>query len=306
MLESPGATGRAREDRVRAEEREDAAVAYEREREDEKLANERAALERDVSALLSRERTETDERLLLERIRADAEIGSRDDFLAMVSHDLRGMLNGIALSGALLTNLDADERTREALSREGRRIQRFVGRMSRLIGDLLDVSRLEAGKLEVILAPDDPAKLVQEAVDTARPSAEANGIALTCDAPPASVRAWYDPERILQVLANLIGNALKFTARGGRIDVSVRKTGDEVCFTVADTGCGISPEKLEHIFERFSQGSERDRSGLGLGLYISKRIVDAHGGRLSVESRPGEGSRFHFALPAAPAPAPGP
>lgn len=301
-LDSTHAKAPAREERVRAEEREDAAVATERASQDKKLARERAALERDVGALLRRERSETDERLLLERIRADVEIGSRDDFLAMVSHDLRGILHGIAMSGALLANIDADERTREAIRHEGRRIERFVGRMNRLIGDLLDISRLEAGKLEVILAVDDPAKLVQEAVDTARPLAEAKGLTLTCEAPGVSVRAWYDRERILQVLANLIGNALKFTSRGGRVDVSVREDGDEVCFLVADTGCGIPTEKLEEIFERFSQGSERDRSGLGLGLYISKRIVDAHAGRLWVESQPGEGSRFHFALPAAPPP----
>ncbi len=276
----------------------------ERARDDQELARDRAALGRDITNLLQRERGETDERLLLERIRADAVVGSRDDFLAIVSHDLRGMLNGIAMSVALLRSLDADQRTREAISASTRPIERFVTRMNRLIGDLLDISRLDAGALEIILASDDPAKLVEEAVDNARPLAEAKSIALCSHVPAEPTRAFYDRERILQVLANLIGNALKFTEAGGRIDVSVESDPDEVRFTVTDTGCGIPPEKLAGIFDRFSQGAKRDRTGLGLGLYIAERIVDAHAGRVWVESHPGEGSVFHFALPATPHVAP--
>jgi signal transduction histidine kinase len=259
----------------------------------------------DITRLLRRERGETDELLLLERIRADAVVGSRDDFLAIVSHDLRGMLNGIAMSVALLTRLDADPRTREAISTGARRIERFIARMNRLIGDLLDVSRLDAGKLEIILASDDPAKLLEEAVDNARPLAAANNIALYWHAPVEPIRAFYDRERIHQVLANLIGNALKFTGAGGRTDVSVEGDPDEVRFTVADTGCGIPEEKLAGIFDRFSQGEKPDRTGFGLGLYIARRIVEAHGGRVWVESQPQKGSAFHFALPATPQRAPG-
>lgn len=276
--------------------------AEERARQDEQLASERAALERDIGTLLSREREETDERLLRERIRADAEIGSRDDFLAMVSHDLRGMLNGIAMSASLLTCLEIDDPARTALARESRRIERFVVRMNRLIGDLLDVARLESGKLEMVFDRDDPAELIQEAADSARPLAEAGGLTVSCHGTTQPMRARYDRERILQVLANLIGNAIKFTERGGRIDVSVTDRGDQICFKVADTGRGIPADKLERIFERFSQGPGADRTGLGLGLYISKRIVEAHGGRLWVESRPGDGSIFEFTLPAAPSP----
>lgn len=292
LSESRGASPNAMQDEARA-------------RQDERLASERAALERDIGTLLNREREETDERLLRERIRADAEIGSRDDFLAMVSHDLRGMLNGIAMSASLLTLLDVDDPARTALARESRRIERLVVRMNRLIGDLLDVSRLESGKLELLLELDDPAELIEEAADSSRPLAEAGGLTVSCHSPTQPMRARYDRERILQVLANLIGNAIKFTERGGRIDVSVTDRGDQICFKVADTGRGIPADKLERIFERFSQGPGADRTGLGLGLYISKRIVEAHGGRLWVESRFGEGSIFEFSLPAAPLPPPG-
>ena len=288
-----------RQDHARIERHEDSARVDERARQDEELAYERSALEHDISTLLKRERGETDERLLQERIRADAAIGSRDDLLAMVSHDLRGMLHGIAMSAALLTKIQAERETQVAILREGRRIERFVVRMNRLVGDLLDVARFEAGKLELVLDPDDPVRILHEAVDASLPFAEAKGITLTHHEPARLPRARYDRERILQVLANLIGNAIKFTERGGCIDVSVEDAGACVRFTVADTGCGIPEEKLALVFERFTQGAGPSRTGLGLGLYISRCIVEAHGGRLWAESHPGIGTLFHFELPTA-------
>ena len=204
------------------------------------------------------------------------------------------------MSAALLTKIQAERETQMAILREGRRIERFVVRMNRLVGDLLDIARFEAGKLELVLDLDDPVRLLHEAVEASLPVAEASGITLTHHEPSRPPRARYDRERILQVLANMIGNAIKFTERGGRIDVSVQHAGDRVRFTVADTGCGIPEDKLALVFERFSQGGGRTRVGLGRGLYISRCIVDAHGGRLWAESHPGVGSQFHFELPAAP------
>lgn len=300
------ASASSRAERVRAERREDAARDEERRRQDEKLAEERATLERDISELLTRERGETDERLLQERMRADIEIGSRDDILAMVSHDLRGMLHGIMMSASLLRNVAADKPGGEAVGREGLRIERYAVRMNRLIDDLLDVARIEAGKLELTLEVDHAEKILDEAIDTALPVAEGRGIRLMRreSVEPMRGRYHYDRARILQVLANLIGNAIKFTGAGGRIEVGLDEVDEQLRFTVSDTGSGIEEEKLGRIFERFAQGDARSRTGLGLGLYISRCIVEAHGGRIWAESRPGVGTTFHVALPAAPPPAP--
>ncbi len=304
--ESYSAPGR--EERVRAEHHEDAVRDEERKRQDERLAQERASLERDISDLLTRERGETDERLLRERMRADIEIGSRDDTLAMVSHDLRGMLHGIMMSAALLRTVVTDKPGGEAVGRESLRIERYVVRMNRLIDDLLDVARIEAGKLELTLEVDHAERILDEAVDTALPVAEGRGIRLTRREQVEPIRGRYrfDRARILQVLANLIGNAIKFTGADGRIEVGVEEVDERLRFTVSDTGSGIEEEKLGRIFERFAQGEPRSRTGLGLGLYISRCIVDAHGGRIWAESRPGVGSTFYVALPAAPASTPTP
>jgi signal transduction histidine kinase len=132
-----------------------------------------------------------------------------------------------------------------------------------------------------------------------RPLASVKNISVASDVRAGSLLARYDHERILQVLANLVGNAIKFTGEGGRIDLIVEATGDDVRFAVQDSGAGIAPDKLNVIFERFWQVADQRRSGLGLGLFISKCIVEAHGGRIWAESHPGAGSTFYFTLPAA-------
>jgi signal transduction histidine kinase len=169
--------------------------------------------------------------------------------------------------------------------------------MNRLIGDLLDQASIEAGMLAVTREDSDPSHLVTEAVDTFHPQAATSGVSLVAAIiPPLSLVA-FDPARILQVLVNLLSNAIKFTPRGGAVSVRVECVGPELRFAVRDTGVGIPRDKLEAVFERFVQVAKNDRRGVGLGLYISKCIVQGHGGRIWAESIPGAGSTFSFTLP---------
>jgi signal transduction histidine kinase len=167
--------------------------------------------------------------------------------------------------------------------------------MNRLIGDLVDVSSLESGRLSIDRSPGDATALITEAVGVFRSSASEKGISLESDR-AGPVLATFDPDRIMQVLANLIGNAIKFTTSGGDIRVGGEPAGRDVRFWVRDTGPGIPQAQLEAVFERFWQVGANDRRGLGLGLYIAKGIVEAHGGRIWVESKLGAGSTFAFTL----------
>lgn len=241
-----------------------------------------------------------------ERELADIAITSRDEFLAMASHDLRNMLGGIALAARSIMELPCDDATREAITRDAHRIQRYVGRMARLVGDLVDVVSIEAGRLALVPQRHDVVELLRETLDIFQPLAAAKRIWIGTDVRAGSLLGRYDHERILQVLANLVGNALKFTPDGGRIHIVVEPIDKQIRFGVTDTGPGIASAQLEVVFDRFWQLAEKtSRSGLGLGLYISKCIVEAHGGRVWAESRLDQGSTFYFTLPAAdPASAP--
>jgi signal transduction histidine kinase len=280
--------------------REDVATRAERATADDQLAQERDARRRALIALLALEREQTDQHLLFERERADLAIGSRDDFLAMASHDLRNLLAGIALAASALRNLRCeDEDTRRQVVGDAERIHRYTARMNRLVSDLLDVVSIEAGRLAVLPQRHDATELLRETVDVFQPVAAAKRISMVTEVRADSLLARYDHERILQVLANLIGNAMKFTPEGGRIEILVEPVDSVVRFAVRDSGSGMAPEMLSVIFERFWQIPETNRSGLGLGLYISRCIVEAHGGSLWAESHVGEGSTFYFTLPAA-------
>jgi signal transduction histidine kinase len=226
-------------------------------------------------------------------------LGTRDEFLGMVSHDLRTMLGGISLGAALLAKEAVGEGERGAARLlQIERIQRFTTRMNRLLGDLLDVVSLEAGTLRVVPRALDGSELLRDTADAFAPSFAAKGVALTTRVVGGSLLATLDHERILQVLANLLANALKFTPMGGSVAVVVTADAPFVRFSVSDTGCGVPEDQVEAIFERFAQGASHDRRGLGLGLYIAKCIVEAHGGKIWLE-RPSEGgSTFHFTLPA--------
>jgi len=173
---------------------------------------------------------------------------------------------------------------------------RYVKRMDRLLDDLLDVASIEAGKLTMVRGSVAVARLVEETVLAFEPVAAARSITLLAEPASDLADAALDDERILQVLANLVSNALRFTPERGRVRVAVTSSGREAHFTVEDTGGGIPADQLERVFERFRQLS-KDRRGLGLGLHISRSIVEAHGGRMWAESEPGAGSTLHVVLP---------
>ena len=283
-----------------AEERktEDRILQSERERADEKVALERKEVERLHAMHLEAEREATDEHLQVERESADQALAYRDDFLGMVCHDLRDLLGGIVNGANVLSQkARADEEGRLTLAVTAR-IQRSAARMNRLISDLVDVAGIDAGKLSVNRTADDAVTLIGEALDTLHAGAAEKGISLETGELARCLPALFDHGRLLQVLVNLITNSIKFTPAGGSIRVSCRRSGDALEFCVADTGEGIPAGMLEAVFERFRQVERNDRRGLGLGLYISKSIVEAHGGTIRAESGPpGTGTQIVFTLP---------
>jgi PAS domain S-box-containing protein len=224
---------------------------------------------------------------------------ARDEVLGIVAHDLRSPLNSISLWLQVVerqiqkqgTELQA--RSSEAMGA----MSAACRRMSRLIQDLLDVTRLEAGQLPLNTSPQTPTSLVREAVESARAQAQAARLQVHLELPESLPPVLADRDRLLQVFSNLLGNALKFTPPGGEVWVGARLEGEQIRFHVRDTGPGIPPESLAHLFNRFWQGSQKDSRGVGLGLSIVKGIIEAHGGQLRVESEPGRGSTFSFTVP---------
>jgi signal transduction histidine kinase len=235
------------------------------------------------------------------RQQAQQAIRAREDLLAVVSHDLRSPLSSITLSATTFSNRsswsagDGGAGARKAAET----ILRSADQMNRLISDLLDAARIEAGGLSVAQGRNDAAALVGEAVESIRPLAERRRLTMEQRVAGGLPPILSDRERILQVLANLVGNSVKFTPEGGAITITAEGEGEAVRFTVADTGPGIPSDALPHLFDRYWQASHTRRAGAGLGLYIAKGIVEAHGGRLWAESAPGRGSTFSFTLPTA-------
>ena len=177
-------------------------------------------------------------------------------------------------------------------------ILRYSASMDRLISDLLDVERMANGNLELARMPWDLNTLIKESVNSFQIWALKLEIKLTLDSDPENkIIAYIDGERIRQVLDNLISNALKFTPRGGSVSVRAESDDTAVRVSITDTGSGIAKDKLEHIFERFYQIKHVDGGGIGMGLFIAKWIVDAHFGKIWVESKPNSGSTFFFSLP---------
>jgi len=276
----------------------DEALRGERDGADETLRLEREEYARTLIRFLPLERESTDRYLLTERVRSDDALASRDDFLAIVAHDLRDLIGGVVMSAAVLSKRAPRNEDGTRMVAETERIERYAARMNRLIGDLVDVASIDAGKLAVTPATRDLAVVIAEAVDSFRATASAKGVSLEARIDAAPLLAAFDHQRILQVLANLISNSLKFTPRGGKITVRGERDAGNVRLCVRDTGSGIPDDALGRIFERFAQVGKDDRRGLGLGLYISRCIVDAHGGRIWAQSRPGAGSKVCFTLPA--------
>jgi signal transduction histidine kinase/CheY-like chemotaxis protein len=218
-------------------------------------------------------------------------IRDRDDALAMVAHDLRNPL-GVVMMGAtaMLQRGDASAR------RTAERVLRAAQRAESLVRDLVDVSLIEAGQFRVEPQPLEPARLVLAALDSQQELVGRASIILATDLAPDLPLVDADEARTLEVLENLIGNAVKFTRAGGTITVGTSASGDAVLFWVRDNGEGIPPDHVAHLFDRFWRAREGDRRGAGLGLTICKAIVEAHGGRIWAESRAGEGTTIFFTL----------
>jgi PAS domain S-box-containing protein len=221
----------------------------------------------------------------------------RDQVLRVVAHDLRNPLSAILAQLWALRRQGAESDRRSVKPAEV--IERAARRMNRLIQDLLDVAVMESGQLTIEGAQLAARDLIVGAVDMQRPLASSSSLELRVDVDRDLPDIWGDRDRLLQVFENLIGNAIKFTNAGGRITVGAASRDHEVIFRVADTGAGIAPENLPHVFDRFWQASSAGRLGAGLGLPITKGIVEAHGGRIWVESEAGSGSTFFFTIPTA-------
>ncbi|HET7731171.1 MAG TPA: PAS domain-containing sensor histidine kinase [Usitatibacter sp.] len=228
------------------------------------------------------------------RAEAESAVHSRDDILAIVSHDLRNPLNIIAMSANLLEAPIADAKRAAQLGI----IRRAVARMNRLIEDLLDVTQITSGTLRVSTEPVDVAAIVEEARHMFVPLLAAKDQAFECGSPAGPVFVRADRDRISQVLSNLVGNAHKFTPEGGHVELRAEPLDGFVRFSVADTGPGLSVRDLPHIFDRFWQARQFRRGGVGLGLPITKGIVNAHGGHIWAESTAGVGTTFFFTIPA--------
>ncbi|MBA2540662.1 MAG: hypothetical protein H0V17_13575 [Deltaproteobacteria bacterium] len=266
---------------------EDAVLHDERASADAELQRERAESIDTLARLLPMEREKTDRYLLTERIRSDKDVSHRDDFLGIVSHDLRNLLSGIVLTAYMIEPVEPQAAAK---------IHRYAARMNRLIGDLVDVASIDSGKLSITRAEIDMAAVIDEAIDMFQGLANTKTITIETRIPERPLPANLDHDRMIQVLANLITNAVKFTPDGGAIVLQADRVAGGIQVSVQDTGMGIAGDKLETVFERFWQVGKNDRRGVGLGLYISRCIVEAHGGKIWAESTPGAGSTFSFTL----------
>jgi PAS domain S-box-containing protein len=228
----------------------------------------------------------------------EAELRARDDFLATLSHELRTPLTAIMGWAHLLRRGNLDEATR---ARALETIERNVHLQARLTADILDVARMITGKLQLHIQNVDAAPIVESAVEAVRPHAQEKRVALRATTEGGTAPVAADPDRLQQAVGNLLSNAVKFTAEGGEVHVSVTSNPQDVVIEVKDTGEGIPPELLPHVFERFRPGRARAyrKGGLGLGLAIVSHIVDLHSGQVRASSAgPGRGSTFTIQLPA--------
>ncbi len=268
----------------------------ERESHDARLADQRRATDDQLVA----ERTDADE-VVIDRdaskdelARVQAEQVRRGDVLGVVAHELRNPLSVVALNAEVLAAGVRDPSLREAAED----VTRAAARMARLIADLLDVTRIQAGALGIARREHDVSALLSEMHHTYEPLFAARGIRFTVDLPPVASVASFDHDRIVQVLSNLLSNAMKFTPANGVVGLRVeRREGKDIEVVLTNSGAGISASALPHVFERLWQLDGDTTRGLGLGLFICKKIVEAHGGRIWAESTLGSGATFRFTLP---------
>jgi signal transduction histidine kinase len=221
---------------------------------------------------------------------------AREELMAVVSHDLRNPLASIATGARLLERAPDGERTYKV----ARTIGRSAQRMERLTAALLDFAQMQAGHLDVHVDTVDAGTLIHDSLEDFEPVAEERKVSLQGEGFEGSLRC--DKDRVLQVLANLVGNALKFTPPGGHVDVRMKRSDKEALFSVSDTGPGIPPDQLGHVWELYWQAKQHAQGGVGLGLSIAKGLVEKQGGRIWVQSTLGQGTTFYFTLPLAPTP----
>ncbi|HEY2408164.1 MAG TPA: hybrid sensor histidine kinase/response regulator [Polyangiaceae bacterium] len=222
---------------------------------------------------------------------------SRDAVLSVVAHDLRNPLNIISIAANTLLQRQPDAAARRPIER----IVRSAHRADRMISDLLKISAIETGQFSIEREAVETTDLVLAALESQQGLAAEASVILGADLSPELPPLRGDEERLLEVLENLVGNAIKFTGAGGSISVGASRQDSEILIWVKDNGAGIAPDQMPHIFDRFWQSKKRERRGIGLGLSICKAIVEAHGGRIWAESTLGSGTTLFFTIPAAPA-----
>jgi signal transduction histidine kinase len=231
---------------------------------------------------------------------AQRAIRARDDVLTFVSHDLRSPLTGIYLTTEmLLRGAQGNERRKGWAQLE--RVRRSTQQMQRMIDDLLDLASVEAGRLNIDVGGHAARRLCEDALAMLAPAATEKGVKLHLDIRHDGLVTCCDRGRVVQVLSNLLGNAVKFTPADGKVTLTLEQIGDRAQFTVLDTGPGVPAGLREHIFERFWQAEETARKGRGLGLYIAKGLVEAQGGTMWMASPAQGGASFSFTLPLVPA-----
>jgi two-component system, chemotaxis family, sensor kinase Cph1 len=241
-------------------------------------------------------------RELLEQHRqTDEARQARENVLAIVSHDLRSPLSAILLSVGYLRRAAHDNVPVGELRSTLDGLHRSAVRMRRLVDDLLDLAAIDAGRFKIETGLHDLVPIVEDAVETVRSSAEAKGVQLVLSVAEHPLPVHCDRERITQVLSNLIGNAVKFSPDGAAVEVGASTTADWIRVEVRDCGPGIDAAQIPHLFTKYWQAAGSGRKGTGLGLFIAKSIIDAHGGRIEVASEVGRGSRFSACLPRRPA-----
>jgi PAS domain S-box-containing protein len=248
---------------------------------------------RDIS---DRERAEQERQRLLTIAREASRL--KDEFLATLSHELRTPLNAIV---GYVRMIQSDLLTGEKRTRAMNTVARNVTSLTQIVEDVLDVSRIISGKLRLDVQSVDLPPVLHSAVDTVRPAAEAKGVRLVTIVDPRATPVSGDPERLQQILWNVLSNAVKFTSRGGQVQARLERINSHVELTVTDTGIGIPADFLPHVFDRFRQadaGIDRARGGLGLGLAIARHLVELQGGRIFADSDgPGKGATFRIELP---------
>ena len=248
----------------------------------------------DTDEQLSIERDDVDQAVTELAMNADrAAAAKHGDVLGMVTHDLRSPLCVIALSAQSIAESSDEPATRDAADD----IVRAAARMERLLSELLDVARIDSGTLRIAKRPHDVRALLSDVSRSYGPLCSARALSLEVDLPDAPLAGSFDYDRIVQVISNVLGNAMKFTPRNGTIRLRAIRHPEHIELLLSDTGPGIHPDAITHIFERFWQIDSDTRRGLGLGLHISEKIIAAHGGRIWVDSELGKGTAVHFSIP---------